>query len=131
MTDNHVFPRVRPAYLSPNPSTLESESNFDLLWLQKNAGNPPAELVIVSKSNMARPWSQSRLVYSKLGNVYLHCLSTSVQQQQPYFRSSLCVIPSQITRHRWMNGFLLVLFRGFLLCFLPLPAGMPWVIAYI
>ena len=104
-----VFPGVRPAYPSPNPGTFviyllcycpnQTSICFGCRRTLKPGGvigNPSPDLVIVS--NMVRQWPQGGLVYSKLGNVYFHCLSACVQQQQPYFRPSSCVIPRQITQ---------------------------------
>ena len=106
LTYNNALPGVHPAYPSPNPGTFlvyllcycpnQTSICFSCRRMLKPSGiigNPPADLVIVS--NMVRQWSQGGLVHSKPGNVYFHCLSTCVQQWQPYFRPSLCVIPCQ------------------------------------
>ena len=65
------------------------------LKLEGQVAQPPFNLVIVTK--MKREYYSNREKKSKLSNVYFHCSLKCVRQKQPYFLSTMCKIPPELT----------------------------------
>ena len=57
-------------------------------------GNPPADLVIVSK--MHREWRQDGKTRIKAANVYFHCILDCLRCKQPFFQPNQCTVPQQM-----------------------------------
>ena len=64
-----------------------------LQWIWLLLKNP-MDFVVVSK--MQREWIFQGRTVSKISNVYFHCSRACVQQKQPHFVGSTCIIPPEI-----------------------------------
>ena len=89
-------------YLSVIAAFLSS-TYFYMLWVWKIIkasgliSDPPDDLVIVSF--MQRQFRYGGEVHTRPGNVYFHCMTTSVRQKQPAFDPRChCTVPHEILR---------------------------------